>query len=139
MNIFKNIQMILMATTIVMASACVENTVVPDYELVGSSYATIVNLKVSNDEPIAGESVEISITYVNYDKDPLLQLTFESEVDGGARTTLSTIDERDAAKNAEITHKLTYIVPDGEDVNIYAVLQSQKEFPQIEMVSLEIK
>lgn len=123
-------------------SACAENDLLPDYELVGTATATIADISVSNDEPLVGEEVTVTLYYVNRPDDPATQIELLEQVGSGDFTTEVTLDESTAAADQEITRTYTYTVPDvevGTEITLDMLLSSQnREFPQRERVSLEV-
>jgi hypothetical protein len=136
----KIFQYIMMIAILAMGMACEKNQEVPDHEVVGEAYATAVSFSVSEDEPRPGDEITVSLTYANYTAAPVASVTFQKEVDDEAIANINVIDESGAALDAQITHSFTYMVPDAEEIVLYAVLASaEREFPQIERVILEVE
>jgi len=123
-------------------SACVENDLLPDYEKVGTATATLAEISVSNDEPLAGEEVTVTLYYVNRPDDPATQIELLEQIGSGDFTSEVTLDESSAAADQEITRTYAYTVPDvdaGTEITLDMLLSSQnREFPQRERVSLEV-
>ena len=123
-------------------SACVENDLLPDYEKVGTATATLAEISVSNDEPLAGEEVTVTLYYVNRPDDPATQIELLEQIGSGDFTSETTLDESSAAADQEITRTYAYTVPDvdaGTEITLDMLLSSQnREFPQRERVSLEV-
>lgn len=140
MKIFNKIMALVVTVTTL--SACAENDLLPDYELVGTATATIAEISVSNDEPLVGEEVTVTLYYVNRPDDPATQIELLKQVGSGDFITETTLDESSAAADQEITRTYTYMVPDvevGTEITLDMVLSSQnREFPQRERVSLEV-
>lgn len=138
MKNYKHLYIVILLMVLALAG-CDENDVLPDYKVVGDAYATVVDFGVSNDEPAAGETVQITLSYVNYKEDPLTSLTFYEQVDGGDRTQISTLDESSAPIDAQVERSFNYTVPAASDVTIYVELQSAKEYPQVEKVDISVQ
>lgn len=140
MKIFNKIMALVVTVTTL--SACAENDLLPDYELVGTATATIAEISVSNDEPLPGEEVTVTLYYVNRPDDPATQIELLEQVGSGDFTTEVTLDESSAAADQEITRTYTYTVPNvevGTEITLDMLLSSQnREFPQRERVSLEV-
>lgn len=123
-------------------AACEKNEVLPDYQLVGTSTATIADISVSNDEPLPGEEITVTLYYVNLEEDPATEIELLEQVGSGDFTTITTLDESSASVSEEITRTYTYTVPDvevGTSITLDMLLSSQtKEYPQRERVSIEV-
>lgn len=123
-------------------SACEENDVLPDYELVGTATATLADISVSNDEPLSGEEITVTLYYVNRPDDPATQIELLEQIGDGDFTTETTLDESSAVADQEITRTYTYTVPDveaGTEITLDMLLSSQnREFPQRERVNIEV-
>jgi len=123
-------------------SACAENDLLPDYELVGTATATLAGISVSNDEPLPGEEVTVTLSYVNRPDDPATQIELLEQVGDGDFTSEVTLDESSTQADQEVTRTYTYTVPDvavGTDITLDMLLSSQnREFPQRERTSLEV-
>lgn len=138
MNSYKRVYFI-MALMLLAVMACDENDVLPDHSIVGEAYATEVDFTVSNEEPVAGETVEVTLSYVNYSEDPIASVTFLESVDGGDRTEISSINESSAPVNEQVVRTFNYTVPTASEVTVYVELRSAKEFPQIEKIDLSVQ
>ncbi len=126
-----------------LAVACSKNEVLPDYALAGTSTATLAEISVSNDEPVAGEQVTVTLYYVNLGEDPAKQIMLLEKIGSSDTfTEIATLDESSASANAEVTRTFTYTVPavpGKTGIVIDMVLRSQKEFPQRERVTLTVQ
>lgn len=122
--------------------ACDKNEVLPDYEMVGTSTATLAQISVSNDEPVAGEAITVTLYYVNLQADPVKEIKVLEQVGDGSFADLTTLDESSAQTQAEITRTLTYTVPAvaaDTEIALDMVLSSQREYPQRERVTLTVQ
>lgn len=122
--------------------ACEKNEVVPDYEKVGTSTATIAEISVSNEEPVAGEEVTVTLYYVNLSEDPAKEIKVLEKVGDDSFSDLTTVDESSAQVDEEITRTFTYMVPAvaaGTEIALDMLLSSQKEFPQRERVMFTVQ
>ena len=134
---------ILMGLLIIMLpviSSCDENDPLPDYEIVGRSYETLASIAVSDDEPAAGESIVVTLEYVNYSEDPAQSVTLLVERDG-TQTTLQTFDESGAGEGVR-TLSYTYAIPadaGGESLTFIGEFRSSLEFPQIESTGISVE
>ena len=126
----------------VIAVACEENEQLPDLQTIGTSTATVVELSLSNDEPIPGESVTLDISYVNPPSDPATQIEVLQQVDDGDFTSLTQLDESSAAAGTQVSRSVNYTVPaldSGTVVTLDMLLSTQREFPQRERISLTVQ
>ncbi|MFP4092101.1 MAG: hypothetical protein ACLFT3_17465 [Cyclobacteriaceae bacterium] len=122
-------------------ASCEKNDVLPDYELVGTSTATIASISVSDAEPVAGEEIVVTLYYVNLSEDPATEIRLLQSLGDADFTEVTTLDESSAAVSQEITRTFTYTVPSvdpGTGIDLDMVLSTQREFPQRERVSLEV-
>ncbi len=123
--------------------ACEKNDQLPNYELLGTSTATIVEIDFPKDTVAQGEQVDVTFTYVNLTEDPIksAQLLTKPDVEGADFTELTTLDQTSAPVDKEVTFTYTYTapnVPDSTNVDIDMVLTSQKQFPQRERTSFVV-
>lgn len=121
-------------------SSCDENDPVPDYEIIGRSYETIASVDVSNDAPIAGEIIVVTLEYVNYNEDPAQSVTLLVERND-VMTTLETFDESGAGEGVR-THTYSYMVPAdavAESITFIGEFRSTLEFPQVEQTDITIE
>lgn len=123
-------------------AACEKNEVLPDYQLVGTSTATIADISVSNDEPLPGEEIIVTLYYVNLEEDPVTSVELLEQIGDGEFSNVTTIDGLTLLTDGEVTQTYTYTVPDvevGTSITLDMVLSSQtKEYPQRERVSIEV-
>lgn len=133
--------MVLLVLTFSFAG-CAENEVLPDYELIGTATSTLADISVSNDEPLAGEEITVTLYYVNRPDDPATQIELLEQIGSGDFVTELTLDESTTAPDQEVVRTYSYTVPDmevGTEITLDMVLSSQnREFPQRERVNLEI-
>ncbi|MEK6477849.1 hypothetical protein WJR50_09955 [Catalinimonas sp. 4WD22] len=123
-------------------AACEKNEVLPDYQLVGTSTATIADISVSNEEPLPGEEITVTLYYVNLEEDPVISVELLEQIGDGEFSTVTTINGTSVLTSAEVTQTYTYTVPDvevGTSITLDMLLSSQtKEYPQRERVSIEV-
>jgi len=137
----KNITFLLIPIFILLF-ACEENQQLPDLQTVGTSTATVVELSLSNEEPLPGESVTLNISYVNPPSDPATQIEVLQQVEDGDFTSLTQLDESSAAAGTQVSRSVNYTVPaldSGTVVTLDMLLRTQREFPQRERVSLTVQ
>ena len=119
--------------------ACDKNTPTPDYEVIGDAYATFAEFTVDNNEPIAGEVITFELDYANYQEDPLTYIEF-FERSGETSTSIQRFDETGTGFG-QFTKTVIYstdISQGGSSIEIYVELHSAKEFPQVELIAIEI-
>jgi hypothetical protein len=120
--------------------SCEKNEELPGYEVVGEAYATEVDFLVSNDEVTEGEVVNVTLSYANYEADPLVAVTVYAVIDGN-RTDLTTFNESASTVGTLVEQSFTYEVPTGTagaSIELFAELRSEKPFPQLERVVLSV-
>jgi outer membrane protein assembly factor BamA len=119
--------------------SCDENEILPRYEKKGTATATVAAIEVSNDEPEPGEKVTITLMYVNPTSDPVATVELRYKVGSGNYSVLQTFDENTGPRDETITREINYVAPDaGTAVTFDMVITSQKEYPQIMRVSIEV-
>ena len=122
-----------------MFTACDENDPGPDYDIVGRSYVTQASISVSDDEPAAGETITVTVTYLNYSEDPAQTITLIADR-SGTTSTVGTSDESSAG-TGEVTRSFQYTVPadaSGESIDLTAELRSELEFPLLKGTSIDV-
>ena len=120
--------------------SCDENDVMPAYEKKGTATATVAELSVSNDEPEPGETITVTLMYVNPTSDPLESVVLKAKIGSGDYTTLQTFDGQSSEKDVEIIEEVEYLAPGpGVEVTFDMVITSQKEYPQIKRTSIEVQ
>ena len=120
-------------------SACDENDPGPSYDIVGRSYVTQASISVSNDEPDPGETITVTVTYLNYNEDPAQSITLIADR-SGATSTVGTTDESGAG-TGEISRSFQYTAPAdaaGESIDLTAELRSELEFPLVLQASIDV-
>lgn len=119
--------------------SCDENEIMPAYEKVGTTTSTVATIAISNDEPDAGETVTVTVTYVNPTSDPLTSVELKAKVGSGNYEVVESFNETSGSKDVEISREVAYVAPEaGTEVTFDLVLTSQKEFPQIMRAKLEV-
>ena len=121
-------------------SACDENDPGPSYEIVGRSYVTQASIAISNDEPDPGETITITVTYLNYSQDPAQSITLIADRNGST-STVGTSDESGAG-TGEINRSFQYTAPadaSGESIILSAELRSVLEFPLLLRASIDVQ
>ncbi len=123
-------------------TSCEKNEVLPDYDLVGTATSTVADISVSNDEPVPGEEIVVTLYYVNRADDPATGIELLVKVGGGDFSPLTTLDESSSNLDEEITKTYAYTVPEVDFETVIVldmVLSSQnKEFPQRERAEIEV-
>lgn len=132
----KNIFYILIFIAIV---SCDDNEIMPAYEKVGSATSTVATISISNDEPQPGETVTVTVFYVNPSTDPLKSVEVRVKEGSGSYEVLESFDESSGTRDTEIVREVSFVAPPDEvEVTFDLVISSQKEFPQILRASMEV-
>lgn len=119
--------------------SCNENEIMPAYQKKGTTTATVAAIEISNDEPEPGETVTITLMYVNPTSDPVATVELKYKVGSASYSVLQTFDENAGTKDEAITREVNYVAPDaGTAVTFDMVITSQKEYPQIMRASIEV-
>ena len=118
--------------------SCDENEIMPAYEKKGTTTSTVATIEVSNDEPDPGETIAITLSYVNPTSDPVATVELRYKVGSGSYAVLQTFNEGTGPMNETITREVNYIAPDAGVVTFDMVITSQKEYPQIMRASIEV-
>src|SRR5688572_2391667 len=119
--------------------SCDENEIVPSYQKKGTTTATVATIEVSNEEPEPGEIVTIALMYVNPSSDPVATVELKYKVGSTSYSVLQTFDENAGPKDEAINREISYVAPAaGTAVTFDMVITSQKDYPQIMRVSIEV-
>jgi hypothetical protein len=119
--------------------SCDENEIMPAYQKKGATTATVATIEVSNEEPEPGETVTITLMYVNPTSDPVATVELKYKVGSASYSVLQTFDENAGPKDEAITREVNYVAPAaGTAVTFDMVITSQKEYPQIMRASIEV-
>lgn len=120
--------------------ACEDNQVLPDYEKKGTATATVATITPSNASPLAGETVTITVKYINPASDPVKSITVSAKVGSEAYQVIQTLDESAAPLDVMNTREFAYTAPAaGTSVSFEMKISSQREFPQIKRTSIAAK
>jgi hypothetical protein len=120
--------------------ACDENEIMPAYEKKGSTANTVATITASNTSPLAGQSITITMDFVNPASDPVSTVALRARVGSGSFTDIQSFDEQSAATDAEVTHEVNYVTPSSPGtVTFEMVITSGKEYPQIRRTSVSVK
>ncbi len=136
-NIIPFISILLLST---LFFACEENEVMPSYSKKGTTTATVATLAASKASPVAGETITLTLQYVNPTSDPVNTIVLKAKVGSADYVTLQTFEEQSSEKNVSITRTATYVAPAaGTKVTFDMIISSQKEYSQIKRVSITVK
>ncbi len=122
--------------------SCDKNEIVPDYQKVGESTATVATLGASQTSVVPASTVTFTLNYVNLPSDPVESIILKAKVGENEYVELQTFDESAAATGQEHTRTATYTVPNVASktkIIVDMVINSQKEFPQVERSTLTIQ
>jgi hypothetical protein len=130
--------------TIVMLSvalfACDDNDIMPAYQKKGTTTATVASITVSNASPSAGQSINLTLDFINPASDPVTTVVLRARQGSGTFSDIQSFDEQSAAKDVEISHEVTYVTPASPGtVTFEMVISSQKEYAQIRRTSISVK
>jgi hypothetical protein len=134
------IQLIIILLTSCVWIACDENEAMPSYSKKGTTTATIATLVPSKTSPVAGETITLSIGYVNAAADPVKTIVLKAKVGSGEYVTLQTFDEQSSAKDVAINYQVSYVTPASPaTVTFEMAISSQKEYAQIKRANISVK
>jgi hypothetical protein len=120
--------------------SCDENEVMPSYSKKGTTTATIATLVASKASPLAGETITLSVGYVNPASDPIETIVVRAKVGSADYVILQTFDEQSSAKDVALTYQVSYVTPASPGtVTFEMVISSQKEYAQIRRTSVSVK
>ena len=120
--------------------SCEDNQILPEYEKKGTATATVATITPSNASPLAGETITITVEYINPASDPVKSISISAKVGAGAYEVIQTLDESTAAVDVMNTREFAYTAPAaGTVVSFEMKISSQKEYPQIKRTSITAK
>lgn len=120
--------------------ACDENEIMPAYQKKGNATATVATITASNSSPLAGESIKLTLNFVNSASDPVTTVLLRARIGGGSFSDIQSFDEQSEATDTEISHEVNYVTPASPGtVTFEMVITSQKEYPQIRRTSVSVK
>jgi hypothetical protein len=120
--------------------SCDENDIMPSYEKKGTTTSTVATISASNSAPLAGESITVTMDFVNPASDPIVTVSLRARTGSGTFTDIQSFDEQSAATDAEISHVVNYLTPSNPGtVTFEMVITSGKEYPQIRRTSITVK
>ncbi len=135
----KNILYIFSAFLMLGLLSCEKNEATPDYTVIGDAYATFVEFSASNTLPKENETIEFTLTYSNYKEDPINYIEVFSLIEGQS-SSIQRIEASGAPLGTN-TIDVSYVPPVaefGQGIAVYAELYSSKDFPQIELIDVEL-
>lgn len=122
------------------ALSCDENEIMPSYQKKGSTTNTVATLTASKTSPLPGESITITMEFVNPASDPIANVVLRARVGSGSFKDIQTFDENSAAKDTEISHEVNYVMPATPGtVTFEMVISSQMEYPQVRRTAVTAK
>lgn len=137
MKTIKTLAISLLFITIL--AACEENETLPGYKKVGTGTSTVASISVSNDEPTPGETISVTMTYVNPPYDPVKTVSLQVQIGSGAFVEFESFDDSGAETGGEITHVVDYEVPASGTVTFDMMIASQKEFPMVKRIKVTVE
>ena len=120
--------------------ACDENEIMPAYEKKGSATNTVATITTSNSSPLAGQSITITLDFVNSAMDPIATVWLRARIGSGSFTDIQSFDEHSAATDTQISHEVSYVAPSSPGtVTFEMVITSQKEYPQVQRTAVTVE
>ena len=120
--------------------SCDENDVMPAYEKKGSTTATVATITASNATPATGETITLTLDFVNLASDPIETILLRAKVGSGSYADLQSFDEQSSPKDAEISHEFIYLAPAAPGtVTFEMVITSQREYAQIKRATITVQ
>ena len=132
---------VLLIAVISVLLSCEKFTPVPDYEYVGTSTATLFSLSVSDDAPLVGEEITITISYINQRTDPASSIQTLAKIGEGDFAEIVTMDQASQPVGEAISEAFTYPIPEVDSATTIifdVLLNTQRTFPQRERVSVTV-
>jgi hypothetical protein len=119
---------------------CEENDVMPFFSTKGTTTATVATITASKASPLAGETITLTLEYVNPTSDPIKTIVLKAKVGSADYATLQTFDEQSSEKDISIKHEVSYVAPAaGSKVTFDMIISSGKEYSQIKRTSITVK
>jgi hypothetical protein len=119
---------------------CEENDVMPFFSTKGTTTATVATITASKASPLAGETITLTLEYVNPTSDPIKTIVLKAKVGSADYATLQTFDEQSSEKNISIKREASYVAPAaGSKVTFDMIISSEKEYSQIKRTSITVK
>jgi hypothetical protein len=119
---------------------CEENDVMPFFSTKGTTTATVATITASKASPLAGETITLTLEYVNPSSDPIKTIVLKAKVGSADYATLQTFDEQSSEKDISIMREASYVAPAaGSKVTFDMIISSGKEYSQIKRTSITVK
>ena len=119
---------------------CEENDVMPFSSTKGTTTATVATITASKASPLAGETITLTLEYVNPTSDPINTIVLKAKVGSADYVTLQTFDEQSSEKDTFIKREASYMAPAaGSKVTFDMIISSGKEYSQIKRTSITVK
>jgi hypothetical protein len=136
-NIIPFISILLLGTIFF---ACEENDAMPFFSTKGTTTATVATITSSKSSPLAGETITLTLEYVNPTSDPIKTIVLKAKVGSADYVTLQTFDEQSSEKDISIKREASYVAPAaGSKVTFDMIISSDKEYSQIKRTSITVK
>jgi hypothetical protein len=133
-----NLILVMVLSTILMA--CDENEIMPAYQKKGTGTATVATITASNTSPVAGQTITLTLNFVNPASDPIATVQLRARVGSGSFSEIQSFDEQSAPTDAEVSHEVNYVTPPTPGtVTFEMVITSKKEYPQVRRTAVTVK
>lgn len=121
--------------------SCDENEVMPSFVKKGSATATMASLTVSTAKPTPGQTLTLTLAFVNPSSDPLTQITLKQKTGAADYADVETFSMQSEEKDKELTKTVTFAAPatKGTTVVFDMVINSQREYPQIKRTTVTVQ
>jgi len=125
----------------VLLSGCDENEVMPSFKTLGTATHTMADISASSTAPAPSATVTILISYVNPSSDPLKEISVRAKVGAGNYTEIQKFSMDSEAKDALATKSFAYVAPATAATTVVfdMVITSQREYPQVQRVTIKTK
>ena len=126
-----------LAATIV---ACDENEVMPAFETKGTATHTVAAIAASKTTAAPGETITITMTYVNPSSDPVSQIVLQAKVGAADYVDVQTFNESSATKDQSETRTVNYVLPGTATTVVFdMVIASGRDYPQRKRVTVKVQ
>lgn len=118
--------------------ACEENESVPPFQTQGTATSTVASITASKAAPAPGETIRLTLRFVNLGSDPIQQSVLKAKVGTAEYTEIQTFNETSSAVGEEIVRTVDVVAPATNATTVLydMVLTSGREYPLIRRVQI---
>ena len=120
--------------------ACDENEVMPAFETKGTATHTVATIAASKTTAAPGETITITMTYVNPSSDPVTQIVLKAKVGAADYVDVQTFNESSATKDKSEIRTVNYVMPASPTTVVFdMVITSGRDYPQVRRVTARVQ